>query len=579
MKRFPVPKRRKKRKQRKPIDPQKKIQLTQKRKARSVLERVGFSRIPSDGISFTFASRTGEIDDIFLMENVILVCEYTIESGTAHLAKKSILFNNILAEPERWVREYGEVNANFKTAIAASAYHANEFRVRILYVSEDVSDELKLAYPDYVYMYGNCLRYFEALTKTIFKSAAAEFLSFVHVEYSEFGDQVKEATKLGRDFEGHLLPESKSGYPDGTRIVSFYADPENLLKLCYVLRKDGWRDSEGLYQRILMKGKILKMRKYLSEEGRVFVNNIIVTLPSATRLINKSAGGKSLNETELKKAQVVTVNIPYLTNVVGLIDGQHRVFCYFRGGDKYEAVISKVRGRQNLLVTGLILPEDLNDEEKRRFEARLFLEINDNQAKARSALKQSIELMLNPFSVVAICKDIANKLASTGALKNLLQSHHFDPPEKIKTTSIVSYGLRPLVKLSGVDSLYHAWPESNKGGLLDDSLSLKAKSELREKYVSYCVECINALLVAAKLVTGPDLWKLQKARADRFVSPTLINGFLACLRRLAQENQVHRSKDSYLTPLKPLKQFKFSKYRSSGWKRMGDDIYDACFAD
>ena len=63
-------------------------------------------------------------------------------------------------------------------------------------------------------------------------------------------------------------------------IISFYIDAESLLKRAYVLRQEGWRKKEnvGYYQRMLDAKKIVSMRRYLSSERRVFINNIITTI-------------------------------------------------------------------------------------------------------------------------------------------------------------------------------------------------------------------------------------------------------------------------------------------------------------
>jgi len=108
------------------------------------------------------------------------------------------------------------------------------------------------------------------------------------------------------------------------------------------------------------------------------------------------------------------------------------------------------------------------------------LEINDNQARAKSGLKQSIGLILNPYSTIAIAKEVTNRLSKKGPLAGLLQTNFFDSPEMIKTTSIVSYGLRPLLKLDGQDSLFAAWKSLNKENLADNKTDLAIRKSLLE---------------------------------------------------------------------------------------------------
>jgi len=536
--------------------------------------RIGFTSIKSNDIEFTFEGRTGEIDEIFLQENILLVCEYTVgRPSSEHVSKKSILFSKIDKNPSGWITYYAGVNSEFKKIIETSEYAEKQFRIRIIYASsEGVSDEMISAFPYIKFFDGTRVRYFEALSQTIQRSARHEFYKYLALSYAEVGEQIHSPRDSRRSFSGHLLPEAHSSYPTGFKVVSFYADPETLLALSYVLRQDSWRDGEGLYQRILIKSKIAKMRRYLVEVKRVFVNNIIVTLPSTTSLNDPNREGRNVDPSSLEHAAQISVSVPYSANMIGLVDGQHRVFCYYEGKDPLEKRIAPIRKRQNLLVTGLIFPDGWSDSKKREFEAKLFLEINDNQAKAKSALKQSIELILSPFSTVAIAKEIVNRLSVKGPLAGLLQSSFFDPPDMIKTTSIVSYGLRPLVKFDGADSLFSTWSKGDKNLLNDAAIPIADRRVLLEAYVEYCVGCINAFLIAAKIKAGPERWKLAKERSKQFLSPTLINGFFVCIRKLAESGKLSTT-EKYEKKLEGLSAFGFSKYRSSGWKAMGDKIF------
>lgn len=144
--------------------------------------------------------------------------------------------------------------------------------------------------------------------------------------------------------------------------------------------------------------KIRSMRQYLSENRRVYLGNIIATLPSATK-INDIKTANQLSSNDQLNVKPVSISLPDEYNVVGLIDGQHRVYSYHEGVDSYEAQIGRLRIKQNLLVTGIIYPSTASEEEKTLFEAKLFLEINSRQTKVKSALTQEIELIVNPFSV------------------------------------------------------------------------------------------------------------------------------------------------------------------------------------
>ena len=167
--------------------------------------------------------------------------------------------------------------------------------------------------------------------------------------------------------------------------------------------------------------KLLSMRKYLYEEKRVFVNNIIATVSKNDITLKRiSFDPQTSQQTEtiidIDKAGNFTPNSAHVEsiqieiqdkyNIVGIIDGQHRVYAYHESNDIYEEAIKTLRKQQNLLVTCIIYPEKESVQEKNRFEANLFLEINKNQKKLNSTLQQEIELIVSPFSTISIGKDI-----------------------------------------------------------------------------------------------------------------------------------------------------------------------------
>lgn len=106
-------------------------------------------------------------------------------------------------------------------------------------------------------------------------------MDFLGIKENEWGDNILNSS-VGTTscFSGHILPEERSSFKEGYKIISFYIDAESLLKRAYVLRQEGWRKKEnvGYYQRMLDAKKIVSMRRYLSSERRVFINNIITTI-------------------------------------------------------------------------------------------------------------------------------------------------------------------------------------------------------------------------------------------------------------------------------------------------------------
>ncbi len=561
-------------KKRREIALQKRIEKKFRDDVKSLFINSGFKLINSAGKEFQFKGRTGEIDNIFIYENIIILCEDTYCKDVGkHLLNKKILFDLILQNPSDFVEFLALGFDDFKDIHEKRGlYSSHHYEVKIIYCSRyPISAEhVQQCGGIYFFDYPR-LRYFSSLVKIIGKSSKYELFKFFQLNFSEIGEaRIKgKISQTNKGYEGFLLPEDHSNYPKGYKVLSFYVDPETLLQKSYVLRKDSWADPDSCYQRMLEAKKIKSMRKYLNASKRVYVNNLIVTLPSNT-FINDPATSAHLKENELHDVRHVEIHLPDEFNSIGIIDGQHRIFSYHEGMDVNEETISKLRKCQNLLVTAILYPKGISELERTQFEATLFLEINDEQAKARGDLKQAIELLVRPFSTTAISKAVISRLARRGPLCGLLEEHYFDEEYKIKTSSIVSYGLKPLVKFEGDDSLMRIWDHPDK-----EDIKNQTNKILLDAYIDFCTLKINDLLIAAKLNIGSEIWT-NSDRQNRVLSPTLINGFIVCLRELIKAEYVG-DKDFYQKQLEGINYFDFSKYKSSHWKQLGVEIFNKFF--
>ena len=533
--------------------------------------KLGFTRIATDGIEIKFRGRTGEIDDIFIFKNILIVTEYTIgKTDSTHLLRKKVLYDHILNNPSEFL-EFAKSTYKQLQNVLDPLYPDNAFNIRILYASkQEPSTELIESCPNIRFIFGATTKYFQALIKTIERSARIEFFKFIGLQYDDVGEEALTHQRKPISYDGFLLPEGNSSYPKDYKIVSFYADPETLISKSYVLRRDGWRDESHLYQRILIPKKIRQMRRYLTDEKRVFVNNVIVTLPPDTKLNAADQRGRNLQESELGRVKPVSVQIPPGFDTIGIVDGQHRVFCYHEGTDRGEREICQLRKRQNLLATGIVYPASVNDIERRSFEAKLFLEINDNQARARSALKQDIEIIIRPYSGIAIAKRVVQEMGRRGPYKGMLQTNYFDPPSKIKTSSIVSYGLRPIVKTEGDDSLFSIWDHKDKNKLREEKGV--DQTRLLEEYIDFCTKKLNEFMVEVKQAHGSNLWDIDAQPRSALLSPTAINGQIICLRKIIASGQ-ELSGSAHKKKLKNVAKFKFAAYKSSQWQRLGSDLF------
>lgn len=553
---------------------QKKIQSDHKSMVRSVFRFSGFSRAPKFADKeFNFQGQATDFDDYYTYENILICIEYTTSASSGlgtHLKTKNIGYEKIRKYPTVFVEFLCDLDPELKTNLLTN-YTPAEVIVKVVYSSLNsisASHKENVTYP--VYLDYAELRYFKNITDCVKKTALHELTQFLDIDPSKLGSGGKLSTSvLTHQCSGSLLPESNSNFDKGFKVVSFYVDPEALLKRAYVLRKDGWRDSFSMYQRMISKQKIEAIRKHLKKNKRVFVNNIIATLPDDTKILDED--NNTADPANISSTRPVTIQIPDRTNTIGLIDGQHRTFSYYEAA-KDDVEIAKLRKKQNLLVTGIIYPKGLSSSDKEKFEARLFLEINSTQTNAKSNLKQSIGLVLEPFSAESIATRVIYALdESTGPLNNIVERYWFDQ-DKLKTTSIVSYALKPLVKTTGKDSLFYLWTNSKKSSLVEDE-----DTELLATYVKFCVSEINKILSAAKSNLPSNLWTTDKKIEGRIITTTNINALLICLRFVINAGKT-KDFDGYNNSFKKLGKFDFKAYHSSQYNRMAEEMFKEYFS-
>jgi len=542
---------------------------------RSIFNKAGFSRI--SGISdkeFSFNGRTGDFDDVYVYENLLIFNEYTISQSDnigTHLLKKNYLFERVLAGKEEFIKMLDEKFPDFKEK-RGSKYHISQFKIIIVYCSKNIiSLEHKTLVPDIIYFDYPFVKYFRSITDIIKLSSRFELFEFLGLKYEDIGDSTANS-RGNKEISGTVLPEAYSNFQNGFKVVSFYTDAKTLLEKAYVLRKDGWKDEAGLYQRMIEKKKTAGIRAYLCREKRVFINNILVTLPPETKLLDVK--GDFVDPSKLNKIENVSIQIPDKFGVIGIIDGQHRVYAYHEeASGENEKIIKELRGKQNLLVSGIIYPRSTPNEDRIKFEANLFLEINSTQTGAKSELKQAIGTILKPFSSESIARSVIHKLNYDGALLDIFAEYFYDT-NKVKTTSIVSYALKPIVKLSGNDSFYSLWDNLNKENLISGK-----DYDLLEAYKQFCVEQLNEFLIPVKIITSKvNRWTTNKAVPNRVLTIAAINGFIIFLRKLIASGETG-NRQYYTKKLEPIANFNFDVYKSSQYNKLAGKLYELCFTN
>lgn len=560
---------------------------------RTTMENIGFHRICGiDGKNIVYKSRPSEFDDFFIYENLLLIAEYTSDNSVStHLSKKKVMYDLI----DQSHREFIEFAINEPKLASFGEYYNNtirnkysvgQIRIRIIYCSiKPVDHQLKevCAKNKSVYFYDyDIVHYFKSLAATIKHSARYELFNFLNVKASDIDNSTSDLPGSHK-YKGNILPVEKSSFKNGHNIISFYIDAASLIRRAYVLRQESWRedDAEGFYQRMVSGKKINAMRKYLANEGRVFVNNIIATLSNDSAhlldtngtIIRLSEDGYFEGNESHDQVALAQVQIEDMPNIIGIIDGQHRVYAYHEGTDAYEGKISVLRNQQHLLVTAILFPKSIQMGARRKFEATLFREINNTQTNISSQLKQDIDVMISPFSVTAVCKSVLSKLNESGPLANLISVHSYDKG-KLKTASIVSYGLIPLIKYDDSaesDSFYKTWTNPDKNKLNKDS----EEYDLKKQYVDYCAEKIRDILIALKKIVPKDTWQVYDPKLKQgCLSVTFINGFLNVIRCQIKDKGTLLSADEYYEKLKGINIEKLKEYKSSQYNKMGRTIYN-----
>lgn len=563
---------------------------------RATMSNIGFLRIKGiEGKNFTYKNCQTELDDIFVYENLILLIEYTAQKDvSSHMKGKKVFYDLvdnshrdfidfILNEPK--LQSFKE----FYEQYIEQQYSKNQIRIRILYCSFNFIDSQHKSVIEEnrsvkIYNY-DTVQYFKQLTSNIKRSARYEFFDFLGLKASDIGNNGHELPD-SRKFNGNILPVERSSFNPGYNVVSFYIDAESLMRRAYVLRQECWRgeDASGFYQRMVKGKKISSMRKYLANEKRVFINNIIATLSNKHaklldtkgKPISIDAEGNFIGNGTYTMVTPTRVEIDDLPNIIGIIDGQHRVYAYHEGADVYENKISKLRTKQHLLVTAVLFPEKEPLDVRRRFEAKLFLEINNNQTNVSSALRQEIDLMISPFSVTAVCKRIVSKLNQSGPLCGQIEMHSYEKG-KLKTASIVSYGLIPLIKFDDSeesDSMFKLWNHPDKQNLKNNCNNI----ELRDLYVDFCVKNIRDILIAIKQIIDSELWHpYDPKRKKGFLSVTNLNGILNVLRCQIKTNKKLLSSEDYYDKMKNMNFEDLKDFKSSQYNKMGNFIFDKYF--
>jgi DNA sulfur modification protein DndB len=160
----------------------------------------------------------------------------------------------------------------------------------------------------------------------------------------------------------------------GTNCYTFSLSPEYLLKIAYVSHRSKGKASDvHTYQRMLSRGRLLKIREYIDNDG-VFPTNIVVNLDSKCVRFERAK-----QQTEQEDGLLGWLDIRPTYKAAWVIDGQHRLFAY--SGHPLASA-----SRLAVLAFEGLPPSE---------QAKLFIDINAKQKSVKQSLLQELYAELN----------------------------------------------------------------------------------------------------------------------------------------------------------------------------------------
>ncbi len=543
-----------------------------RKKIRNIFVNSGFCHLNTLNKHVKIGHRDIEIDAVFFYHNVMLICEDTGAKTKIkeHIRKKVEAFTEIEQNFDNYL---GWLRATFTDySEQLQIYEPCKYKVFNLYFSQyelSLTNDDRSLYKNVKFVEPQTINYFHRIAQCIKLSSRYEIFRFLGLKKEQVGlsssDSAKKVIKAPI-----IYPRNSVGAYNGVRIVSFMMSADLLLNTCYVMRKDNWEESIRLYQRLIDREKIRRIRDFLAKNGESFYNNIIVGLPNDVRFID--AAGESLPIDKIGDFENCKLEINDEWNSICVIDGQHRIFAHYEGptGDAYEPRISQLRKQLHLLVTGLIFPPKMSAIERSQIQSQIFLDINSNAKPVPPDVLLHIEMIKNPISDVGLARRIIERLNREDVFLNMFELSLVDE-SKIKVASIVKFALRYLVTITPSEdkiSLFSTW-EGDKDGLIHmDEVAL-------HEYTCYCSNCLRVYFESVR----KRFKKEWDDPSSKILSVTSINGFIIAYSRQLKDNGI-RNFAFYDERLKNLN-VDFSKenfmYTSSQYRKFSDKILSDAF--
>jgi DNA sulfur modification protein DndB len=288
--------------------------------------------------------------DVAALDSEIAVA---IECKSSENPAKRAQFQNDLAK-------HGLIRERF-TSSARTQYPATHKRqvVLAMFLSNILltdNDRARAKDQNIILFDGDDLDYYENLVAHLGPAARYQFLA----------DMLPGKTVPGLELR---LPAIKTKM-GGSNCYSFSITPDYLLKISYVShRSKGKRSDVSTYQRMLNKGRLNKIKAYISDDG-IFPTNIVINIDK-----NRLQFERIHQEGDPEDSGIAGwLSIRPTYKSAWIIDGQHRLFAY--SGHERAA-----KSRLSVLAFDGLEPSE---------QAKLFIDINAKQKSVKQSLLQAL---------------------------------------------------------------------------------------------------------------------------------------------------------------------------------------------
>lgn len=504
-----------------------------KKKIVNVFSSSGFEYIPINNNHMHIGRRTVEIDAMFMYENIWLICEDTITNPSGehfkeHVRTKNEAFGEVQNNKEEFIEHlvklFPDRQSKFKK------YDPDSIRIFGLYIpfeKVNLSEDDSSLYENLIFVQPKTLNYFAWISQCIRYSARNEVFRFLNIKDKDIGlpTSSSESAKITAPiiYPRHFVGSRSQVTKSKVRVVSFMMSAEDLLKTCYVLRKDNWEESAWLYQRLMDKKKIKGIRDFIEKKGEAFYNNIIVALPDNVSFEDGSSHSVDIDHITSLEPNCKLI-LPKEMNSICVIDGQHRIFAHYESGtnSKQEQEISELRKQLHLLVTGLVFPKDMTKLERAKIQSEIFLDINSNAKPVQPNVLLHIQKIKDPLSDMSLAQFVIEELNKQQIFKDMFELSSLENG-RIKTASIVKFALRYLVTVKPSEerkSLIAFWDGDRTALTKMDDTAFK-------NYVDFCARCLREYFCAIKK-NFKQQWEDPNSKMLSVIS---LNGFIIAYTR------------------------------------------------